>query len=174
MKKVVLYSAVSIDGYIATRDGAVDWLDPFSTVEGPDYGYAAFYDSIDAVLLGRKTYQQILGFGSGYPYGEKMSYVFSRERIAEGRNLRWGGADAAAFVGRLKEDSGSDIWLVGGAALNGTLLGAGLIDRMIITTIPVVLGSGVPLFLGAAAIGRWGLDSTKPFSNGVVQNTYSV
>lgn len=143
MRKLRLYIACSIDGKIARSDGSIDWLpDP----AGDDYGYDAFYESIDTIVMGYKTYETTIGFGEWHFKG-KTSYVFSRsteKKVNEHAQLI--NDHPAEFVRRLKEQEGKDIWLLGGGELVSVLYNAGLIDEMIIAFVPLVLGDGIPLF----------------------------
>lgn len=149
MRKVRLYIAQSLDGFIAREDGKVDWLEvePGGEEPGTDYGYAEFLAQIDTTLMGYNTYREILGFGIPFPYPDKTNYVFSRNHKKEDENpVEFISSDATGFVANLKSDSGKDIWLIGGAELNRVLLDAGLIDEIIVTTKSTLLGSGIPLF----------------------------
>lgn len=172
MRKVILYIAVSIDGYIADAGGSVDWLDEFATAGESDYGYSAFYESIDTTLMGRATYEQVIGFDVPFPYRDKTNYVFSSTPIRETHHATWGGSDAVSFVRDLKKPEGVGIWLIGGAGLNAALSDAGLIDRMMISVIPIALGSGISLFRGARTTPVWELRDSTVFENGVVQLSY--
>ena len=78
MRKIKLYIAVSLDGYIATPDGGVEWLNQFQITGNEDYGYKELYLSIDTVLMGGRTYRDIIGFGCEWPYKDKVSYIISR------------------------------------------------------------------------------------------------
>lgn len=149
MRKVRLYIAQSLDGFIARPDGKVDWLEVEK--EGlepvPDYGYAEFLAQIDTTLMGFNTYREVLGFGIPFPYPDKTNYVFSRNHKKVDENpVEFISSDATGFVANLKRDIGKDIWLIGGAWLNRVFLEAGLIDEIIITTKSTVLGSGISLF----------------------------
>ena len=141
-RKVKLFIASSLDGYIAREDGDVSWL--FSDA---DYGYSQFFASIDTVLMGRKTYDKLLGFGIEYPYRGKKSYVFTRSiKRANDPNVEFVSEDAADFVQKLAGSQGGDIWVDGGSEIISALLNAGLIDEIIVSVHPVVLGRGIPLF----------------------------
>jgi dihydrofolate reductase len=109
MRQVKLFIATSPDGFIADKNGGIDWL-----FTDQDYGYADFYASIDTTLTGYKTYEDILGFGE-FPYPGKTNYVFSRHpRQADNNPVRFISGEIAAFVQQLKQETGRDIWLVGG------------------------------------------------------------
>ena len=140
MRKIKLFIASSLDGYIAKKDGSVDWLP-----ENVDSGYAPFYSSIDTILMGKKTYEQILTFGK-YPYKDKTSYVFTRNTNKQkDENVEFT-SDVKEFVEKLISSSGKDIWLVGGSDIASTFLNHKLVDELILSVIPVVLGKGIPLF----------------------------
>jgi len=79
-RKLILYTAVSLDGFIARTDGSIDWLPSIDDSDNEDCGYNSFYQQIDITLMGRKTYEQVLGFPGNFPYSEKINYVFSREK----------------------------------------------------------------------------------------------
>ncbi|MCB0570755.1 MAG: dihydrofolate reductase [Phaeodactylibacter sp.] len=171
MRRIRLYIAASLDGFIARRDGAIDWL---SSVEkaGEDYGYTEFLGSIDTTLMGYATYAQVLTFGA-FPYSEQKNYVFSRQqRPPDGNPVTFVAEDPAAFVSRLRQQPGGDIWLIGGGQLNAVLLQAGLVDELILSIIPVALGDGIPLFGGQPATAQWKLLEHKVFDTGLVQVKY--
>src|SRR6056297_3515517 len=136
MRKVVLYIATSIDGCIARTDGTLDWLEKVDTEE-EDYGYEEFFDSIDTTLIGNTTFKQIVGFDVEFPYQGKRNLVFTRGVPEESPYATVTNQDPVELVRQLKKEEGKDIWLVGGGTLNAALLSADIIDRMIITMIPV-------------------------------------
>ncbi len=141
MRKVVLFIATSIDGYIAGKDGNIDWL----YTDG-DFGYAEFYNSIDTTLMGYNTYDFVRGVAE-FPYPDKKNYVFSRKKMeADGNPVEYVLGDVVSFTQKLKEQSGKNIWLVGGGKINSILLNAGLIDQMVISVHPIALGDGIKLF----------------------------
>ena len=140
MRKIVLFIASSLDGYIAKNNGNVDWL-PANCSSG----YDDFYKSIDTVIMGKKIYDQVLTFGA-YPYKDKKSYVLTRnDTPSDDENIQ--------FVNNVEKltknpltSTGSDIWLMGGAEIITTFMNLGLVDEIILSIIPVVLGSGISLF----------------------------
>jgi dihydrofolate reductase len=148
MRKIKLYIASSLDSYIASENGSIDWL--FSNA---DYGYTKFYDSIDAILVGRKTYDQSLKFDE-YPYKGKKVYVFTRRTKGKKKNNNTHGVeyideDIPGFARHLVQQSSvekKDIWLLGGGEIVSILLNAGLVDEIILTIHPIILGKGIPLF----------------------------
>ncbi|MCG8475219.1 MAG: dihydrofolate reductase family protein [Cytophagales bacterium] len=175
MRKLSLYIAVSIDGFIAEKNGAVDFLhDKEYAVLDEDFGFKDFYGSVDTTLMGRKTFQEILGFDVPFPYVEKKNYVFTRNQNSEPHEyVEFVREDPVSFVRKLKEQEGKGIWLVGGGIINALLLEHGLIDRMILTTVPVTLGDGIPLFAPGKTVHKFKFKSAKSFSNGFAQLEYS-
>ncbi len=144
-RKLVLYIAQSLDGYIAREDESLDWLLKF---EGPgDNGYAAFYETVDTILLGRRTYEWILrNVQSDFPYQGKTCYVFSRTLRGQTASVTFVNQDIAHFTASLKQKPGKDIWIVGGAEVLTPLLPANLVDEFIIHIAPTIIGQGIPLF----------------------------
>ena len=147
-RKLVLYIAASLDGYIATSEHGMDWL---FAVEGEgDNGFAKFYDTIDTVLIGRTTFDWILRHEKTVDavYKDKTCYVFTRtERPAMG-HFTFIHHDAIEFVKKLKHKEGKDIWVVGGGELLHAFMKERLVDELFITIAPVLLGRGIPLFKG--------------------------
>jgi len=140
MRKIKLFIASSLDGYIAREDGNIDWLP-----QSGNSGYDEFYKTIDTVIMGRKTYEQILTFGK-YPYEGQKSYVFTKNtEIKKDGNIEFV-FETEKLVKELLSSSGKDVWLVGGADLISTFLNFDLIDDIILSIIPIVLGKGIPLF----------------------------
>ncbi len=144
-RKLVLYIASSLDGYIATDEHNLDWL---FAVEGEgDNGYAAFYESVDTVLIGRITYDWIIEHEKGdFPYKGKKCYVFSRTKKDDDEHVKFICEDIVQFSKDLKNKNGKSIWLVGGGNLLNTFIKEKLIDELIVTITPVLLGKGIPLF----------------------------
>jgi len=141
LRKIKLFIASSLDGYIAKEDGSVDWLP-----QSGDSGYIHFYKSIDTVLMGKKTYEQILTFGK-YPYKDKKYYVFTRSlnQKKKNENVEFT-SEVEKFTKKLISSSGKDIWLVGGSDIVSTFMNLKFVDEIILSIIPVVLGKGIPLF----------------------------
>jgi len=125
MRKVKLFIASSLDGFIAGEDGSIDWL-----VDDADYGYAQFYDSIDAILMGRKTYEQARGFEQ-CPFKGKQVFVFTRSPGKKDSNAEFV-ADPAGFTQKMIRQQGKDISQVGGAEVITPLLNAGLVNEIIL------------------------------------------
>ena len=176
MRKIILYIAASIDNYIAKEDGSVKWLDdPDYALPGEDYGYTAFYKSIDTTLMGNATYEEVLGFDVPFPYPDKKNYVFSRsEKESDSEFVEYFSGDIAKFTKQLKEKPGKDIWLIGGGQINTILLINGLIDKIILTIIPITLGDGIPMFHeGSSAVTKFDLEKCQAYESGLVQMTFN-
>ena len=174
MAKVILYIAASIDGYIAREDGAVDWLDVVAG-EGEDYGYGAFYETVDALIMGSNTYEEVLLLSPGeWSYAGKLSYVLSRRDLTTDNAEIVITADSVEdVVAQLKGDGMETIWLLGGGALTASMLAQDLIDEMILSIIPLTLGTGLPLFPRQGQGERkFELLETKGYGSGVVQVHY--
>lgn len=175
MKKVILYSAISLDGKIAKEDGDVAWLDDIPNPDQLDYGYADFYDSIDTTLMGNKTYELVLSFDIPFPYPDKKNYVFTRNLAGKkSDDVEFISSDILSFIQNLKAGEGKNIWLVGGAEINTLLLNNNLIDEMILHVMPVVLGTGIPLFSGSPIFTKLELTQTENYSSGVAGLTYKI
>ncbi|MDB5239535.1 MAG: bifunctional deaminase-reductase protein [Spirosoma sp.] len=172
MRPISLYIATSLDGFIARSDGRVEWLDAIPNPNQLDYGYSTFLASVDTTLMGHATYQTILGFGGDFPYQDKTNYVFSRSKRPNAPFVHHVAEAPDEFVKRLKQTDGSGIWLIGGGQLNTVLLNAGLIDELIISIAPIVLGTGIPLFGPTAMETSWTLAKTESFDTGFIQSTY--
>jgi dihydrofolate reductase len=139
MTKIIVYIASSLDGYIARENGDVDWLP-----ESSESSYDAFYKSIDTVIMGKTTYDQVLTFGE-YPYKDKKSFVFTRTSKENNDNVEFV-SDIEKFVKDGFPGAGKNIWLVGGSKTIASFRKVGVVDEIIITVIPVLLGKGIPLF----------------------------
>ncbi len=144
-RKLVLYIATSLDGYIATNEHNLDWL---LSVEGEgDNGYSKFYSTVDTILIGRTTYDWIMDQEKGdFPYKGKECYVFSRTKRDANEYVTFVHDDIIQFTKSLENRDGKNIWLVGGGDLLDTFIKEKLVDEIIITIAPNLLGSGIPLF----------------------------
>ena len=171
MRKVVLYIATSLDGYIAGEEGDIDWL---FTDHDTDYGYYDFYSTIDTIIMGRKSYEGILRVGE-FPYKEKKCYVFSKSLSYTGcENVEVvNDLNSGLFLKDLVETEGDDIWLLGGGRLISSFMKYDLIDRIIISIHPLIIGGGVPLFERCNVPSEWSLDNVESFASGLVQISYN-
>lgn len=160
MKKnnVILYVAMSLDGYIARPDGSVDWLDD---VEGEgDNGYSDFYSRVGTVVMGRNTYDEVLKLADEFPYTDKPCYVLSRTYKGDHPHVSITDEAIDTLIPRLKEKSDGYVWLVGGGQLVQQFLNKGLIDELEIYIIPKLIGEGIPLFPDSTPPAEFELIST--------------
>ncbi|MDA0741106.1 MAG: dihydrofolate reductase family protein [Bacteroidetes bacterium] len=172
MPKAILYTAVTLDGYIADSNGGIDFLDhPLFRLPDEDYGYNAFYESVDAVIMGHNTFEKIKSFEGSYPYPDKHSVILSsKETLADGVSAGIVVSNDPADVALTSLTSKFEtVWIVGGGATNAKLHRAGLIDEMILTYIPTTLGAGIPLFRSNESMANWKNIATKTYPNGLVQ-----
>jgi len=178
-RKIIVHIATSAYGFIARPDGSVDWLDR-PTPKG-HYGMAAFYQSIDTILWGRKTYEMALDFqkkgvaGSGFDTKVK-NYVFSRNKPQSPApaGVEFVHEPIKAFVTRLRKKKGKDIWMMGGASIIASFLDEGEIDEFVMHVIPTFIGEGIPLIAPARRTVPLKLISCKKFTDGVVGLHYAV
>jgi len=145
-RNVVLFIATSLDGYIATEDEKLDWL--FEVVGEGDNGISDFYQTVDTVLMGRSTYDWISHADNmiDYPYKDKQSYVFTRSPFDKNEHVTFIQKDIEGFIHQLRNEPGKDIWLIGGGKLLTTFIEKELVDDIILTVAPKVIGEGIPLF----------------------------
>ena len=171
MRKIILYIAASLDGFIAKEDGSVDWLQKYESPSDDDYGYSAFESNIDTLLMGRKTYEQVLEFGE-WPYKGKKCYVFTKKSIEDARVTAI--SNPIEFTKSLLDRDGKNIWLVGGSQIITLLMNYKLVDEIILTVMPVILGNGIPLFTNIASEINCKLLSEKSYKSGLIQMHYKI
>lgn len=174
MSKTIFYVAASLDGYLADENGSVDWLMPFQNAPY-DYGYADFIASIGHVITGSKTYEQAKDFPGGWNFPNKKTWVFTQRNLeTEGREdiVLWRNSPAELMT--LLRSEPKNIWMLGGAQLATAFFNGGLVDELVLTQIPVVLGKGKPLFEGISGQLKLDLKKVEQFPNGVVQLIYKV
>lgn len=176
MRKVVLYIAQSLDGKIAKPDGDVAWLEALPPCEeDADYGYNLFLNTIDTVIMGNTTYQQVIDFDIEYPYKNFKTLVCTRKANVSSRaGVEFIHSDIPEFIANLKKTKGKDIWLIGGAQINTLFLQNNLIDEIILFTMPITIGQGIPLFSDNRNTSNLTLNSCISYSNGVVKSIYSL
>lgn len=148
MKKVVLYIAMSLDGYIADKNGSVEWLDEENSEIDNMGSFPEFYGTIDTVIMGYYTYNQIVTELSpdAWVYNGIKSYVLTNRNLESNEEVEFTNMDIADLIKRLKNSEGKNIWICGGADIANQLIKLDLIDRYHITMIPTILGSGLRLF----------------------------
>ncbi len=169
-----VFIAASMDGYIARKDGGIDWLNSFADVPGEDYGFKAFMDSVDALVMGRNTFEKVMTFGA-WPYGKKPVVVLTSRGRPRGKKL----PDTVSFmkgtparvVAELEKKGMRRVYLDGGRTIQA-FLRSGLVTRMIVTRIPILIGSGVPLFGRSTRDIRLRHVRTRAYASGLVQSEY--
>lgn len=171
-RKLILYIAMSLDGYIAKRDDNIDFL---SKVEIPneDYGYADFLHNIDTVIWGRRTFDKVFSFGKGIPHKDKKVFVISRTRTGNYEHVEFN-HNLIGLVRMLKEQEGKDIYCDGGAEIVFQLLHDKLIDQLVVNIIPHILGEGIRLFKDGNTEQDITLKRTISYPSGLVQLWYDV
>ncbi len=170
-----IFIATSFDGYIADQDGSVDWLTQIPNPTNSDAGFSEFMKSIDALLMGRNTFEKVLSFEIEWPYSKKV-FVWSSKLTAVPNHL----VDKVEIVsGGIKEvlelingQGFSNLYIDGGKTIQ-SFMNEGLIHEMIITLTPIILGRGIPLFENAPKTNLLHL-RTETFDNGFVQTHFEV
>lgn len=172
-RKVILFIAASLDGFIAKPDGDISFL---SAVEQPgeDYGYSAFLDSVDTVILGRKTYNKILSMVSELAYGNRNVFVLTRKPQPATDKITFYTGSLVDLIANLKNATGRNIFCDGGAETVHRFLQSDLFDEIIISIIPVLLGNGIRLFNEGFPQKKLRLSHAKSFEKGLVQLHYLV
>lgn len=167
-----VFVGVSVDGFLARPDHGLDWLPPGG---GEDHGYNEFFASVDAVVIGRKTYEVVLGFGA-WAYAKKPVFVLSTGKLApapKGAVVERLSGEPADILVQLAARGIQHVYVDGGVTIQ-RFLRAGLIQRLVITRVPVLIGEGIPLF------GPTGRDialkhvATRQVAGGMVQSEYEV
>ena len=166
MRRLKLYIATSLDGYIAGPYGEIDWLQAGGNA---DYDHQDFYASIDGTLMGHTTYKLTLTVDN-FPCPDKTNYVFTRGPLPQNTpHVQFVSGDIAAFVRQLKDQGSRDIWLVGGGQINTVMLNENLIDDVILTILPLVLGQGIPLFAPGGARSPFNTVACERYETGLIQ-----
>ena len=171
--KASVFIATSLDGFIARENGGLDWLPEDG---GEPHGYDEFMATVDALVIGRKTYETVLGFEK-WPYGAKpvivLSTTLSELNAPDGAVCELFSCDPSEVMGRLAGRGINHIYVDGGVTIQG-FLRAGLIRRMTITRIPVLLGTGISLFGPVLHDIRFQHVSIKSYRSGMVQSEYAL
>ena len=148
MRKTVLYIAMSLDGFIADKNGGVAWLEELDTGQKGVESYQQFINTVDTVIMGYTTYAQItteLSVGS-WPYEGKTTYIMTHRKVQDQDDIMFVNSSLACLITDLKGQDGKNIWICGGAELVNQMLKSDMIDRFHISVVPVILGNGIRLF----------------------------
>lgn len=166
MNKIILYIATSFDGFIADVEGGVDWL-PAEPDPDDSVGFKDLLNRVSIIVMGRKSYEQILGFGD-WAWNDKHTYVFtSKNLVTENSNISFVQGSPQDFLQNLKQEG--DIWLLGGSELVSSFAKEKLIDECIVTIVPQILGDGIKLEL---PYDDFDLISEKSCGYGMIQKVY--
>jgi dihydrofolate reductase len=168
-----VFIGTSVDGFIARRNGDLDFLPPGG---GEEHGYEAFMASVDALVIGRGTFETVLAFDE-WPYGEKRVVVLSSRPLdfsgVRGGRVEQMGGDPREIAARLDAEGVRHAYVDGGVTIQ-RFLRAGLIQRLIVTRVPVLIGDGIPLFGVLDADVRLRHVATRAYASGLVQSEYAV
>lgn len=169
MRKVILGLAISLDSFIEGPNGEYDWC-----FTDQDYGMSEFFGRIDAIFIGRKSYELVQGMGENAGFPKMKNYVFSNSlaQVAAGDELVSGAIKAKVLA--IKNGPGNDIWLFGGASLTASLMNERLVEELWLSVHPILLGSGKPLFTGISDRIKLTLFETKAYETGLVSLKYKV
>ncbi len=170
-RKVILYIATSLDGYIAQPNDDLSFLSMVEQ-EGQDYGYTDFIKTVDAVIVGRKTYDKVISLGFDFPHADKDTYIITRTARPAIGFVKFYTGDLKSLVKKLTSERGKNIYCDGGAEIVNELLKDDLIDEFIISVIPILLGNGTKLFEDGRPELKLELVSVKSFEKGLTQLHY--
>lgn len=173
MTQLIYYAAATEDGFIAGLDGDLDWLHAYESPE-QDYGYSEFLAETDGLVMGRATYEVACSFGP-WPYGARPAWVLSHRRAPQDlpATVHWGEATPQALCAQWSLLGLQRVWLVGGGDVASQFLRAGLIDELILSTVPERVGRGIRLFGRAMALLGPAYD-VRRYPNGLVTSRYAL
>jgi dihydrofolate reductase len=171
-----VYIATSLDGFIAREDGGIDWLETAGPVEGEDFGWSEFFPTVDAIVMGRRTFETALGFGpDAWLYGSTPLVVLSTtlKTLPEGvrATVELSSLAPRALLQQLAERGCKRVYVDGGKTVQ-SFLREDLVDELVVTRIPVLIGKGLPLFGPLERDLAWEHVATKVFANGLVKSSY--
>ena len=178
--RISVYIATSLDGFIARENGDIDWLpepgDPMLD-PGEDYGYGEFMSDVDVLLMGRNTFDKVLSFGVGWPYGDACGVILTNRPLAFPEEYSHLMETMAGEPGEIKQALSArgfkHAYIDGGVTIQA-FMQAGLVDQLILTKIPILIGSGIPLFGEIPADVKLNHIKTIGYKNGMVQSHYTL
>lgn len=174
MTRITYFVAASLDGHIAGPDGELDWLPPVDPSGGEDYGYRAFYESVDGIVMGRRTYEACRTLGA-WPYAGKPCWVMTHRRDLGGlpADTELTSATPSQLHTHWRSLGLQHVFLVGGSEIARAFLDAELLHELVLSTVPVALGGGVPLFAPRVGAGAsWRLQRCTGYAGGLTQSSY--
>ena len=166
-----VFIALSVDGYIARTDGSVDWLGVVQQ-DGEDYGYQQFVDSVDTLVIGRKTYELALSL-EPWPYANKRCIVLTHRAAAPRYGEEFFDGEPQALLEKLEREAARHVYVDGGRVIQ-QFLAAKLVDRLTLSFIPVVLGAGIRLFAQEGPEQALMLEEARPYPSGLTQLRYRL
>jgi len=180
--RVTIHMVASLDGFVARRDGRVDWLETSDEFPGGETldaaGAEEFVKAIDCYVMGSRTYETAIRFeseGQGWAYGDKPTYVLTSRKLPSSRDtIQFHSGDLAAFVGETLRPTYRNIWVVGGALLLTEMLRLGLVDEVRYSILPILLGDGIPFVQKIGHDVALHLVDVKAYANGIVELRYEV
>ena len=172
-RKLIVYIACSLDGFIAKPGDDLSFLDRVQK-ENEDYGYNDFISTVDTVILGRKTYDWVMTQVSKFPHSKRETYIVTHRAAPKQGNIIFYTGDLKSLVISLKNKKGKNIFCDGGAEIVNELLKEKLIDELIISVVPVLVGDGIRLFKNGRPEQDLVLNSVKEFDTGLVQLYYKT
>lgn len=167
-RKIILYVATSLDGYIARENGEIDWL-----LNEKDYRSTGIIESVDTIILGNRTYKQALSYDE-FPYKEKNCYVFTKTIMGKNEDVTFINDNFGEFMEELRQQKGGNILLMGGTRTMELLTKDNLVNEMIVCIHPIILGSGVGLFKKYENEIKLSLLGNRAFDSGLVQLHYRI
>ena len=180
--RVTIHMAASLDGYIARKDGSVDWLETSDEFAGGDTMepgvVEAFLETIDCYVMGSRTYETALGFeakGLGWSYGDKPTFVLTHRELPRTRDtVEFHSGDLAKFVNERLRPAFRTIWFVGGGVVSAECLRLGLADEVCYSILPILIGDGIPFFDRLDRDIALHLAEVKAYKSGMVELRYEV
>jgi dihydrofolate reductase len=172
-RKVILYIATTLDGYIAQPNDDLSFLDIVAQ-EGEDYGYFGFVDTVDTMIMGRRTYEWVLQQVPEMPHPEMQHLIITRTARPSVGNLTFYTGSLPELIANLKKETGKHIFCNGGAEIVNELLRHQLIDELIISVIPILVGNGIKLFQDGRPVQRLHCLGAHTFASGLVQLHYTT
>lgn len=174
MRKLKLYVTITIDGLLARPGGkGGNWIEGYDEKEEAEEGYRSFCETTDTILMGNKTYQEILRNDMDFPIRNAEKYVFTRNpSVVDGEGIHFVSTDVTGFARKLLSLPGKDIWLLGGVSLFPLFLNEGLVNEIHLVTVPVIAGSGISLFRQTEQESRWRCSDAALLPDGRVRTVY--
>jgi dihydrofolate reductase len=172
-RKLILYIATSLEGYIAAPNDDLSFLSLVQK-EGLDYGYGEFIKTVDTVILGRKTYDWVIKNAGSLSYPSQKVYVITKTERQNTDKVEFYNGDLTKLIEKLKSEPGKNIFCDGGAQIVNELLKHSLIDEFVISVVPVLLGDGIKLFQGGFPTQNLELISSQQFETGLIQLKYNL